>query len=169
MDTKQFKELFLPFHAKLYHITYAIVQNKLDAEDILQECYLKLWNIRDRLPCIENHEAFAVMMIKNLSIDFIRSAQANNRKIDSYAESININSINSFEKEVEQKDELQRVKLVINSLPANQKEVLLLRSMNDLSYEDIEHITGLSASNIRTLIFRARKFIKDKIAEYERR
>ena len=49
MDVDVFKQRFLPFHPKLYRIAYALLDNKADAEDILQDAYCKLWNKRDEL------------------------------------------------------------------------------------------------------------------------
>lgn len=54
MDVDVFKQRFLPFHPKLYRIAYALLDNKADAEDILQDAYCKLWNKRDELGDIQN-------------------------------------------------------------------------------------------------------------------
>ena len=69
MDAENFKRKFLSFHPKLFRIAYALVENKADAEDILQDAYFKLWNKRDELPDIENPEAFCVTLVKNLSLE----------------------------------------------------------------------------------------------------
>ena len=53
MDVDVFKQRFLPFHPKLYRIAYALLDNKADAEDILQDAYCKLWNKRDELGDIQ--------------------------------------------------------------------------------------------------------------------
>lgn len=60
MDVDVFKQRFLPFHPKLYRIAYALLDNKADAEDILQDAYCKLWNKRDELGDIQNPEAFSI-------------------------------------------------------------------------------------------------------------
>ena len=64
MDAESFKRKFLSFHPKLFRIAYALVENKADAEDILQDAYFKLWNKRDDLPDIANPEAFCVTLVK---------------------------------------------------------------------------------------------------------
>ena len=58
MDVENFKRLFLPLHPKLFRIAYALVENKADAEDILQDAYYKLWSRRNELTDIQNPEAF---------------------------------------------------------------------------------------------------------------
>ena len=56
MDVENFKRLFLPLHPKLFRIAYALVENKADAEDILQDAYYKLWSRRNELTDIQNPE-----------------------------------------------------------------------------------------------------------------
>ena len=76
MDVENFKRLFLPLHPKLFRIAYALVENKADAEDILQDAYYKLWSRRNELTDIQNPEAFCVTLVKNLCLDFLRSPPA---------------------------------------------------------------------------------------------
>ena len=80
MDVDVFKQRFLLFHPKLYRIAYALLDNKADAEDILQDAYCKLWNKRDELGDIQNPEAFSITLVKNLCLDFLRSPKASRRK-----------------------------------------------------------------------------------------
>ena len=68
MDVENFKRLFLPLHPKLFRIAYALVENKADAEDILQDAYYKLWSRRNELTDIQNPEAFCVTLVKNLCL-----------------------------------------------------------------------------------------------------
>ncbi len=81
MDVDVFKQRFLLFHPKLYRIAYALLDNKADAEDILQDAYCKLWNKRDELGDIQNPEAFSITLVKNLCLDFLRSPKASRRDI----------------------------------------------------------------------------------------
>ena len=170
MDVEIFKKQFLPFHPKLYRIAYALVENQADAEDILQEAYCKLWNKRDELPDIENPEAFCVTLVKNLSLDFLRSPRANRREEE--IESVfTLATDSSPEKELETKDKEQQIRQLINRLPENQRQVLRLRGIDDCSMDEIEQITGLNAVNVRVLLSRARKVIREqfeKLYEYER-
>ena len=60
-------------------------------------------------------------------------------------------------------EDVQYLGELIEQLPENQRQVIRLRGIEDCSYEDIEQITGLSSSNIRTLLSRARKLIREKL------
>lgn len=168
MDVEVFKQRFLPFHPKLYRIAYALVENRADAEDILQEAYCKLWNKRDELENISNPEAFSVTLVKNLCLDFLRSPQARHSREEETLEKIMIAADSAPDKEQEEKDTVRHIQRLIGQLPANQRQVLRLYGMEECSYEEIEQLTGLSASNIRTLVSRARKFIREKLDKSNR-
>lgn len=161
MDADSFKRLFLPLHPKLFRIAYALVESKADAEDILQDAYCKLWNRRDELAGIQSPEAFCVTLVKNLCLDFLRSAHTN-RHDEEITEAITLSTDSSPEKELETQDKIRQVRRLINKLPQNQRQVLKLRGINDCSLDEIEQITGLSAVNIRVLLSRARKIIREQ-------
>lgn len=169
-DAGHFKRTYLSFHPKLFRIAYALVENKADAEDILQDAYYKLWNKRDELPDIENPEAFCVTLVKNLCLDFLRSPRANRRE-EEIEEAITQATASSPEKELETKDKEQQIRRLIERLPDNMRQIIKLKGIDDCSTDEIEQITGLSAVNIRVLLSRARKVIREqfeKLYEYER-
>lgn len=170
MDVEHFKQQFLPFHPKLFRIAYALLENKADAEDILQEAYYKLWSKREELGDIRNPEAFCVTLIKNLCLDFLRSPRASRRE-ENIEELYTLATDSSPDKELETQDNIQKLCLLISRLPENQRRVIRLRGLNDCSLDEIEQITGFSAVNIRVLLSRARKLIREqfeKLYEYER-
>ena len=169
-DAGHFKRTYLSFHPKLFRIAYALVENRADAEDILQDAYYKLWNKRDELPDIENPEAFCVTLVKNLCLDFLRSPRAN-RWEEEIEEAITQATASSPEKELETKDKEQQIRRLIERLPDNMRQIIKLKGIDDCSTDEIEQITGLSAVNIRVLLSRARKVIREqfeKLYEYER-
>jgi RNA polymerase sigma-70 factor (ECF subfamily) len=166
VDANSFKQQFLSFHPKLYRIAWVLVGNKDNAEDILQEAYCKLWNKRADLKTVNNAEAFSVTLVKNLCFDFLRSPQAN--RYEEQIENVQIACETSPEKDMEEADELEIVRRLIERLPENQKLVIKLRGLSDCSLEEIEEITNFSATNVRTLLSRARKTIKEQYLKIKR-
>ena len=74
MDANDFKRRFLPYHQKLYRTAFRLMGNAQDAEDMVQEVYLKLWKKREELPPdIRNTEAYCVTPTKNLCLDARRA------------------------------------------------------------------------------------------------
>ena len=160
MDPESFKEAYLPYHPKLYRIAFAMLGNNADAEDILQETYLKLWNMREQLPGVRNAEAFAVTMTQNLCLDLLRSPGADKHSVRE--ENIAFASDMPPDGGYQQRNELELVKRLIEALPEQQKMILRLRGIEGLALEEIERITGLSAANVRTTLSRARKTIREQ-------
>lgn len=168
IDAEGFKKRYLPFHAKLFRMARALVGNEADAEDILQETYCKLWNRRDEPADIRNTEAFCVTLVKNLCLDFLRSPRANRHEED-IEEAFSLSTNDAPDNELEMKEKMKIVSRLIDRLPENQRQVLRLRSLEDCSMEEIEQITGLNAGNIRVLLSRARKTIRNQLQTIERR
>lgn len=170
MDTIKFKALFLPCHQKLYRVAFRMMGNAQDAEDLVQEAYLKLWNKRNDLTEIANAEAYCVTLIKNLCYDVLRTnrLEEDNRQ----PEELNTATNTSLAKEIEQRDEVEQIHKLISVLPEQQRKVMLLRDVKECSFEEIEKITGLNTINIRVLLSRARKRIREQfnyIRSYENR
>ena len=161
MEAETFKQRFLPFHPKLYRIALALVESPEDAEDILQEAYARLWSKRASLEAVQNPEAFAVTIVRNLCLDFLRSPRANSRSAP--LEEVTLHCEDTPERQVEISDQLRQVRQLIEELPPNQRQVIRLRGMEDCSLEEIAQITGFSDANVRTLLSRARKYIKEKL------
>lgn len=170
MDANDFKRKFLIHHRRLYRTAFQLMGNAQDAEDMVQEAYLRLWKRRDELPTdIINTEAYCVTLVKNICYDALRLShlEEDNRP----PEELSIATESNVMKEVEQKDEINHVMKLINRLPDQQRQVMLMRDVEDRPYEEIEQTTGLSAVNIRVLLSRARKKIRGQIKEmmsYER-
>ena len=73
MDKQEFKTLVLPSKGKLFRIALSLLSSREEAEDTLQDVFLKLWHMREKLPQYNSVEALAVTMTKNLCLDKLRS------------------------------------------------------------------------------------------------
>ena len=169
MDANDFKRRFLPYHQKLYRVAFRLMGNAQDAEDMVQETYLKLWKRREELPPdIGNMEAYCVTLTKNLCYDALRAAHIEEE--ERTPEELNIAQDSDLFREVAARDEVNQVKRIIETLPRQQRQVILMRDVNDCSMQEIEQATGLSAINIRVLLSRTRKKIREQfniIRNYE--
>lgn len=170
MDANDFKEQFLPYQRRLYRVAFLLMGNAEDAEDMVQEAYLKLWKKRNELSSdIDSMEAYCVTLIKNLCYDALRKAHID--KDERSPEELKISNESTVSHEIEVRDEANQVMRLIEGLPEQQRQIILMRDVNDRPYEEIEEETGLSAINIRVLLSRARKRIREQfkaIMKYER-
>ncbi|MGM9760041.1 MAG: RNA polymerase sigma factor [Parabacteroides sp.] len=164
MDVERFKQLYLPFHPKLYRVAFALLGNREDAEDLLQEAYAKLWERREELDRISNPEAFAIILLKNKCLDFLRSA----RKVDEEEPTDHLmgDLVPSPHQQLEEREQVRQVQRLIRQLPVGQQQVIRLHGLQDYSLEEIGTMTGFSPSNVRQLLSRARKTIREQLTKW---
>lgn len=169
MDAASFKKMFLPYHRKLYGMAFHLLGNEDDAADLLQEAYLKLWDKRHTLGVIDNPEAFCTTLVRNMCLDLLRSGSYGwHRKRVELTEALPLPAPDHTSIH----DDAQVVQTLINDLPPQQRQVVHLRDVQGCPYEEIENATGLSAVNIRVILSRARKKIREeffKLRDYEKR
>lgn len=157
MDSSAFKRLLLPHYRRMYATAMTILRNSDDASDAVQEAFTRLWEKRDDLPNIDNPEAYCVTTIKRICIDRIRRSTL---PINEVTEDTLLISDDSDEL-ADNRESLQLVAHLMNSLPEKQRYVLQLRAFDDCSLEEIESITGLTGVNVRTLLSRARRRMRE--------
>ena len=165
MNAGVFKEIFLPYHKKLYRIAYRMVENQPDAEDIVQETYIKLWQKRNDIRHIENTESFAVAVLKNACLDFLRKMKPETVELSALNQKISF-----LETQMEDKEKLQYVETIVKQLPERQQQLIRLKHYEELSDKEIEKLTGLKTGNIKVIVSRARKTIKEqflRLYQYE--
>lgn len=160
MNVDEFKTKYLGFHPKLYHVAYSLLESQQDAEDVLQEVYSRLWMRRKELEEVKSPEAFAVTMVKHLSLDMIRSSARKYREDASAYETIS--DTDTPEDQLMNKEVLGQLEAIIEKLPENQRKVIRLRSFNGCAFEEIGEMTGMTAANVRVLLSRARKSIREQ-------
>ena len=114
MDAESFKNEFLPYHRKLYSVAYRLLENAADAEDLVQEAYLKLWDKREGLMVISNPEAFSVTLVKNMCFDLLRSG-----KYVLSRQTVELTAVQDISQtdNLEVRDEVRQVKDIIAHLP----------------------------------------------------
>ena len=161
MQASEFKQLFLPCHRKLFSVAYRLMSNAQAAEDMVQETFLKLWMQRDKIERIDNPEAYSITVLRRLFYDRMRTGHL--QEVDKDVGNLQITSSQNISRQLEAADEYQRVRLLISHLPESQGRIMLMRDVEDRSFEEISIETGLTEVNIRSILSRARKKIREQI------
>ena len=161
MQASEFKQLFLPCHRKLFSVAYRLMGNAQAAEDMVQETFLKLWMQRDKIERIDNPEAYSITVLRRLFYDRMRTGRL--QEVDKDVGSLQITSSQNISRQLEAADEYQRVRQLISHLPEPQGRIMLMRDVEDRSFEEISIETGLTEVNIRSILSRARKKIREQI------
>ena len=160
MDAREFKQRFMPHYRLLYRVAYHLTGHAQDAEDLLQDLYLKLWQKRDNLPDEAMTEAYLVTMMRNLFVDRRRL-----KRLDVSAELKNDDEPpdeRSLERQIDTRDEVRQMEGLINELSERDARIIKMHVMEERSYEEIEQDTGLSQGNIRIIVMRTKKKLKEQ-------
>ena len=160
MDAREFKQRFMPHYRLLYRVAYQLTGNAQDAEDLLQDLYLKLWQKRDDLPDEAMKEAYLATMIRNLFID-----QRRLKHVDASAELKNEDGPpdeRSLDRQIDARDEVRQMEGLISELSERDAKIIQMHLVDDCSYEEIERDTGLSQGNIRIIVMRTKKKLKQQ-------
>lgn len=157
MDAEEFKLRFLPLHTQLYRTAFRLMGNAMDAEDMVQEAYLKLWERRDDLGHVANMEAYCTSLIRHICIDAFRRKRP--EEDSPPPEEFPLTDNEDAATALERQDEAEQLTSLINRLPEGQRTVMTLHDVEGCSYEEIEEATGFTAVNIRVMLSRARKKI----------
>ena len=159
MTEAEFHKEYLSLAETLYRVAFYMLESEAEAEDAVQEVFLKLWDTRDALDGIRNAKAYALTLLKNLCLDRIRRA----RHL-SYPEQLPEPEVPHLQDdEMDARMRLDKVLEAVKALPERQREILLLRTVQGLSYEEIAERTGMNYLTLRVLLSRARTTIKSKL------
>jgi RNA polymerase sigma-70 factor (ECF subfamily) len=165
MSLEDFKNRVLPVKNKLFRFALRIVGNTEDAEDIVQDVLIKVWDKRVEMHKFLNMEAWCMKLVKNQSLDRIKSGQfkayLNKEEQDVQSEE------HTPHGQSELRDTIKIVHNCISSLPEKQKQVIQLRDVEGYSYQEISEIMEIDMNQVKVNLFRARKTIKERILKQE--
>ena len=160
MDAREFKQRFMPHYKLLYRVAYHFTGNAQDAEDLLQDMYLKLWQKRDNLPDEAMKDAYLVTMMRRLLLD-----QRRLKHVDTsieLKEEFSPPDEQSLDRQIDTKDEAIQMEGLIRQLSERDAKIIQMHLMEDRSYEEIEQDTGLSQGNIRIIVMRTKQKLKQQ-------
>ena len=155
MTERRFHSDYLTLAESLYRIAYYILESEAEAEDAVQELYLKLWKMRDGLDGIRNPKAYATRLLKNICIDRIRQAVK-----ERGTEPEKPDSQYGPDERIDARERLNKVLEAVKALPEGQRKILILHTVEGLSYEETAKLAGCDYLSCRVLLTRARAKLK---------
>jgi RNA polymerase sigma-70 factor (ECF subfamily) len=157
-----FQNDILPLKNELFRLALRITQNRAEAEDIVQDTMLKIWNKRDDWSQIDNIEAFCLTICRNLALDRQKRMDNQTDDIGEQPETVDNSYVSNPEEQAVQRDRVQLVRRLIDLLPEKQRSCIQLRDIEGKSYRDIAEIMNITEQQVKVNIFRARQTVKDK-------
>ncbi|MBP1540509.1 MAG: RNA polymerase sigma factor [Prevotella sp.] len=167
MKNISFRTDVLPLKDILYRLALRITLNREDAEDIVQETLIKVWDKRDSWSEIESIEAFSLTICRNLALDHQRRMENRHLSLDETPiERPDSRSLSPAEAMIST-DRISLVRRLVDSLPEKQRSCMQLRDFEGKSYREIAQVLGITEDQVKVNIFRARQTIKQRFNEAE--
>lgn len=158
MNHHDFKTQILPMKNRLFRFALGIVGQTAEAEDVVQEVFIKLWNNRQQMENITNVEAWCITATKNLSIDKLRSKHQRMVPMSAGFD-LHDHSATPYEAAVTH-DVFDQVRALINRLPEKQRDIMQLRDIEGMSYQKIADTLNVPMDQVKVYLFRARKAVR---------
>lgn len=164
MKNVSFRNDVLPLKNELFRLALRITLDRAEAEDVVQDTLIKVWSRRDSWEKIDNIEAFAMTICRNLALDRAKSHANNNQRLDDIGTHEPMAPTNPYEQMVQQ-DRIRMVREIVDSLPEKQRTCIQLRDFEGKSYKEIATIMSITEEQVKVNIFRARQTIRSKFLQ----
>ena len=154
MKTKEFKERVISMSERLYPMVSRMLGNAANAEDAIQEIMIKLWERRRQIKNHPNLPAFIFLTARNYCLDLIKKKKPPEDQFDPKTQLL----ASEPEHDTYEWQELKRnIEEVLEGLPEQQKEVMIMRDLDGMEFIEIAELTKLRVDHIRVLLSRARQ------------
>jgi len=157
MTKEEFQRQVIPMGDKMYRIAFRLLGNAETAKDMLQELYLKLWEMRTELSKMNNLDAFACTVLKNKCLDKLR-------KLKDTVDADVLKSLGSNpEAAFDLSEGVAEIRKLMQHLPEKQRIIMQMRDIECFTFEEIALLVDTSVNNVRVQLCLARKWIKDEL------
>jgi len=152
----------------VFRIAYSILRNHYDAEDAAQECFLRVWKHKDRLPEVNNAKTWLARIAWTTALDKRRASRVMVSLSDEQSGVDLMQSISDASPAADEQlagaEMRQMLERLIAKLPEELRHTLELSTVQELNSAEIAEVMKIPEGSVRTRLFRARKQLKEKLA-----
>lgn len=156
MTCKDFEERFIPLSGQLFALANGLLGDEDDARDAVQESYLKLWRMADRLAAMEHPEAFAARTVRNECLMTLRR-RARHRPEEELPDTA---EDDTGPERMERRSLAARL---LRGLTAKARRIVVLRHLGEYSNSEVARLTGETEENVRQQLSRARRKMRQML------
>ena len=162
--TAELTALVNEYSSTLYRVAFSISRNTAEAEDMVQETFLRVLRHRDRLPEIRDARVWLIRITWNLVLDRKRRQKTRPENED-VSELVRVLPSKDLRADhaVISAQRHARVLALIDELPPKERQALLLSALDELSNAEIAAVLGITESSVRSRLFRARRDLAEKL------
>ena len=165
MQEISFRDDVLPLKDKLFRLALRITLDRAEAEDIVQDTLIRVWNKRDEWVHFESIEAYCLIVAKNLAID--RNQQKESQHVELTPELEEEPATEGPYDQLIHAEKMNLINRLIDKLPEKQRLIMQLRDIEGESYKKIASILNLTEEQVKVNLFRARQKVKQQFLEID--
>lgn len=158
MTTKEYNICVETLSDGIFRFALKHLRDEYEAENVVQNTFEKLWVRKEKVD-MTTAKAFLFKIAYNNSIDLLRKAKRQT-SMDEVVE-------NNYSHSEQYSDTLEIVNKAVDKLPENQKTAILLRDYEGYDYRSISEVTGMTESQVKINIYRARQFLKSYLKDMQ--
>jgi RNA polymerase sigma factor (sigma-70 family) len=169
----QFEKEFMPLIGSLYNFAYRLTLDEDDANDLVQETYMKAYRFFDSYEQGTNAKAWLFRILKNSFINDFRKKSKQPSKVDyqeveSFYNSDDVDENITTDLRIESVQEMigDEVANALNSLAVDFRTIIILCDLEGFTYEEMAKILDIPIGTVRSRLHRARNLLKDKLKKY---
>ena len=154
------------YASTLYRVAFSVLRNATDAEDAVQEAFLRVLRHRDKLAEIRDQRVWLVRIVWNVVLDRKRRSKTR-PETDDLADVARMLPAEGLTAEERAAAAQHRAKVLeqVGKLPAKEREVLMLSAFEELSSVEIAAVLGITESSVRSRLFRARNLLAEMLED----
>lgn len=155
----------MPLKDKLFRLALRITFDRAEAEDVVQDTMIRVWNKREEWTQFGSIEAYCLTVAKNLAIDRSQKKEAQNVELTPEMEEESEAS-GPYDQLINN-ERMSIIHRLINELPEKQRLIMQLRDIEGESYKEIAKILNLTEEQVKVNLFRARQKVKQRYLEID--
>jgi RNA polymerase sigma-70 factor (ECF subfamily) len=147
----------------LYRVALSVLRNPAEAEDVVQDAFLRVLQRRHSLAAVIDLRPWLVRIAWNLALDRVRRARPS--QLDDLFAAGLVSADLPADQALAEAGQIKQVLRAMERLPKKERKALLLSAMDELSTAEIGDILGRSESSVRSLLFRARAHLRQRLED----
>ncbi|MES2731776.1 MAG: RNA polymerase sigma factor [Bacteroidota bacterium] len=171
MSLEDFKNRVLPVKNKLFRFAMRLAGNVEDAEDMVQEVFIKVWDQRQDISTYHNTEAWCMRLVKNLFLDEVKSKRRQTSirltEVDGNSSRHEPMDTQTPYQVTERNDTMQKVQELMGYLSDKQQQIIHLRDVEGYSYQEIAEVLDIDVNQVKVNLFRARTALRKGLLNAE--
>jgi RNA polymerase sigma-70 factor (family 1) len=160
-----FKEFFELYRNRIFVFVYQLIHSRADAEEIVQDTFMKVWQTAPRLAEIDNPGQYIYTIARNKTLNYIRKIASDQRLIDQvWANQAELD--NTLEEKLRSREVKEIIEKAVSQLSEQKQNIFRLSREQGLTHAEIAAMLGLSQSRVKNILVEALKQIKNNLHPY---